>query len=78
MLEVGLNNPNFQEEEESEFPPVISLGSSTLILFPLVLFENFPLVLSRWTSMDSYLKLPLIPTLQIFYLPSLLCFLLNT
>lgn len=78
MLEVGLNNPNFQEEEESEFPPVISLGSRTLILFPLVLFENFPLVLSWRSSMDSYLKLPLIPTLWIFYLPSRFYFLLDT
>lgn len=37
---MGLSYSNFQEEEESEFSPLMSLGSRTLIVFLLVLFAN--------------------------------------
>lgn len=63
ILEVRLNNSSFQEEEESEFPPVIFFRSMILTLFPLVLLENLPLVFSWRTSMDSSLELSLIFTL---------------
>lgn len=73
-LEMELNNSNFQEKKESEFPPVISLGSRTLILFPLVVFANITFSEAFHGSLSK-----IIPHshLQIFYFPSFI-FLLNT